>query len=78
MGRKAVKMAEEKKNWLGPYIPQGNILREVVQQIKLLYNLMLDRRVNLLAKLIFFHGTDIANGKSGQSNLASDPNQRAV
>jgi V8-like Glu-specific endopeptidase len=28
--------------------------------------------VNLLAKLIFFHGTDIANGKSGQSNLASD------
>ena len=52
MGRKAVKMAEEKKNWLGPYIPQGNILREVVQQIKLLYHLMLDRRVNLLAKLI--------------------------
>ena len=28
--------------------------------------------VNLLAKLIFFHGTAIANGKSGQSNLASD------
>ncbi len=52
MGRKAVKMAEEKKNWLGPYIPQGNILREVVQQIKLLYHLMLDRRVHPLAKLI--------------------------
>ncbi len=52
MGRKAVKMAEEKKNWLGPYIPQGNILREVVQQIKLLYHLMLDPRVHPLAKLI--------------------------
>lgn len=52
MGRKAVKMAEEKKNWLGPYIPEGNILREVVQQIKLLYHLMLDPRVHPLAKLI--------------------------
>ncbi len=52
MGRKAVNMAEEKKNWLGPYIPQGNILREVVQQIKLLYHLMLDSRVHPLAKLI--------------------------
>ncbi len=45
-------MAEEKKNWLGPYIPQGNILRDVVQQIKLVYHLMLDRRVHPLAKLI--------------------------
>ncbi len=52
MGRKAVNMAEEKKNWLGPYSPQGNILREVVQQIKLLYHLMLDPRVHPLAKLI--------------------------
>ncbi len=52
MGRKAVKMAEQKKNWLGPYIPEGNILREVVQQIKLLYHLMLDPRVHPLAKLI--------------------------
>ncbi len=52
MGRKAVNMAEEKKNWLGPYIPQGNILREVVQQIKLVYHLMLDPRVHPLAKLI--------------------------
>jgi uncharacterized membrane protein YkvA (DUF1232 family) len=45
-------MAEEKKNWLGPYIPEGNILREVVQQIKLVYRLMLDPRVHPLAKLI--------------------------
>ena len=52
MGRKAVNMAEEKKNWLGPYIPEGNILREVVQQVKLLYHLMLDPRVHPLAKLI--------------------------
>jgi len=52
MGRKAVNMAEEKKNWLGPYIPEGNILREVVQQIKLVYHLMLDPRVHPLAKLI--------------------------
>jgi uncharacterized membrane protein YkvA (DUF1232 family) len=52
MGRKAVNMADEKKNWLGPYIPEGNILREVVQQIKLVYHLMLDSRVHPLAKLI--------------------------
>ena len=52
MGRKAVKMAEEKRNWLGPYVPQGNILRELVQQIKLVYHLMLDHRVHPLAKLI--------------------------
>ncbi len=52
MGRKAVNMADEKKNWLGPYIPEGNILREVVQQVKLLYHLMLDPRVHPLAKLI--------------------------
>jgi uncharacterized membrane protein YkvA (DUF1232 family) len=45
-------MAEEKKNWLGPYIPQGNVLRDVVQQIKLVYHLMLDPRVHPLAKLI--------------------------
>jgi uncharacterized membrane protein YkvA (DUF1232 family) len=45
-------MADEKKNWLGPYIPEGNILREVVQQIKLVYHLMLDARVHPLAKLI--------------------------
>jgi len=45
-------MAEEKKNWLGPYIPQGNIIREVVQQAKLAYNLMLDPRVHPVTKLI--------------------------
>ena len=45
-------MAEEKKNWLGPYIPEGNILREVVQQIKLVYHLMLDARVRPLVKVI--------------------------
>jgi uncharacterized membrane protein YkvA (DUF1232 family) len=45
-------MAEEKKNWLGPYIPEGSWLREMIQQAKLAYNLMLDRRVPALAKLI--------------------------
>ena len=46
-------MAEEqKKNWLGPYIPEGNVLREVIQQVKLIYHLMLDPRVHPLAKLI--------------------------
>jgi len=45
-------MAEEKKNWLGPYIPQGSFLRELIQQGKLAYNLMLDPRVPALAKLI--------------------------
>ena len=45
-------MADEKKNWLGPYIPEGNVLREVVQQVKLVYHLMLDSRVHPLAKLI--------------------------
>jgi uncharacterized membrane protein YkvA (DUF1232 family) len=43
---------EEKKNWLGPYIPQGNFIRELVQQLKLAYNLMLDPRVNPVTKLI--------------------------
>jgi uncharacterized membrane protein YkvA (DUF1232 family) len=51
-GRRAVNMAEEKKNWLGPYMPQGNVLREIVQQVKLVYHLMLDPRVHPLAKLI--------------------------
>ena len=43
---------EEKHNWLGPYIPEGSFLREVVQQIKLAYYLMLDPRVHPLVKLI--------------------------
>ncbi|MBI3933937.1 MAG: DUF1232 domain-containing protein [Acidobacteria bacterium] len=45
-------MADEKKNWLGPYIPEGSWLREILQQAKLAYYLMLDPRVNPLAKLI--------------------------
>ena len=45
-------MADEKKNWLGPYIPQGSWIREIIQQAKLGYNLMLDPRVPALAKLI--------------------------
>ena len=45
-------MTDEKKNWLGPYIPQGNVFREVVQQVKLAYNLLIDARVHPLSKLI--------------------------
>jgi uncharacterized membrane protein YkvA (DUF1232 family) len=45
-------MTDEKKNWLGPYIPQGNVFREIVQQAKLAYQLMLDPRVHPLTKLI--------------------------
>jgi len=45
-------MADEKKNWLGPYIPQGNFMREFVQQAKLIYHLMLDRRVHPLSKIL--------------------------
>jgi uncharacterized membrane protein YkvA (DUF1232 family) len=43
---------EEKHNWIGPYIPEGSRFRELVQQIKLAYQLMLDERVNPLTKLI--------------------------
>ena len=43
---------EEKHNWLGPYIPEGSFLRELIQQVKLAYNLMLDPRVSPLTKLI--------------------------
>jgi uncharacterized membrane protein YkvA (DUF1232 family) len=43
---------EQKRNWLGPYIPQGSFLRELLQQVKLTYYLMLDPRVNPLVKLI--------------------------
>ncbi len=45
-------MSEEKKNWLGPYIPQGSIISEVIQQFKLAFNLMIDPRVHPLTKLI--------------------------
>jgi uncharacterized membrane protein YkvA (DUF1232 family) len=45
-------MNTEKKNWLGPYVPQGSIFREMVQQVKLAYRLFLDDRVPLLLKLI--------------------------
>src|SRR5438067_8364143 len=45
-------MAEEKHNWLGPYIPEGSFFREVVQQIKLAFALLLDPRVHPITKLI--------------------------
>ena len=45
-------MAEEKHNWLGPYIPEGGFVREALQQVKLAYNLMLDPRVPIVTKLI--------------------------
>jgi uncharacterized membrane protein YkvA (DUF1232 family) len=41
-----------KENWLGPYIPQGNFFRELVQQAKLAYNLIMDPRVHPITKLI--------------------------
>jgi uncharacterized membrane protein YkvA (DUF1232 family) len=47
-----VKRMPQRENWIGPYIPQGNWLRDVVQQAKLAYNLMLDARVHPVAKLI--------------------------
>jgi uncharacterized membrane protein YkvA (DUF1232 family) len=47
-------MANEKKNWLGPYVPEGNFIREFVQQAKLAYNLMLDSRIHPIVKLIPF------------------------
>ncbi len=43
---------EEKHNWLGPYIPEGSFLRELIQQAKLAYYLVLDPRVHPLTKLI--------------------------
>jgi uncharacterized membrane protein YkvA (DUF1232 family) len=43
---------DEKHNWIGPYIPQGSLFRDLIQQAKLAYNLMLDPRVNPLTKLI--------------------------
>lgn len=45
-------MSDEKKNWLGPYIPQGNIFQDLLQQAKLAFNLMVDPRVHPLAKLV--------------------------
>ncbi|MCC7361442.1 MAG: DUF1232 domain-containing protein [Anaerolineales bacterium] len=45
---------DQKQNWLGPYIPQGNFFRDIVQQVKLAYNLLLDPRVNLVTKIIPF------------------------
>jgi uncharacterized membrane protein YkvA (DUF1232 family) len=45
-------MSDEKKNWLGPYIPQGNVFQDVLQQAKLAFNLMVDPRVHPLAKLV--------------------------
>ena len=45
-------MADEKRNLLGPYIPTGNMIQEVVQQGKLTWNLLMDPRVPLLTKAI--------------------------
>ncbi len=45
-------MADEKRNWLGPYIPEGGFIRESLQQVKLAYSLMLDPRVPIVTKLI--------------------------
>ncbi len=45
-------MPEPKQNILGPYIPQGNVVSETLQQVKLAWNLLLDNRVPLLTKLI--------------------------
>jgi uncharacterized membrane protein YkvA (DUF1232 family) len=42
----------QKRNWIGPYIPQGSMVRELIQQAKLAYNLMLDARVHPVTKLI--------------------------
>ncbi len=43
---------DQKENWLGPYIPQGSFFRDLIQQVKLAYNLMLDPRVHPVTKLI--------------------------
>ena len=42
----------QKENWIGPYIPQGNFIRELIQQAKLAYNLILAPRVHPVTKLI--------------------------
>jgi uncharacterized membrane protein YkvA (DUF1232 family) len=42
----------KKENWLGPYIPQGSVFRELLQQAKLAYNLLVDPRVHPVTKLI--------------------------
>jgi uncharacterized membrane protein YkvA (DUF1232 family) len=43
---------EEKHNWLGPYIPEGSFFREVIQQVKLAFGLLIDPRVHPITKLI--------------------------
>jgi uncharacterized membrane protein YkvA (DUF1232 family) len=45
-------MTEEKRNWLGPYIPQGSWIRDIAQQLKLTMALMMDPRVHPLLKLV--------------------------
>jgi uncharacterized membrane protein YkvA (DUF1232 family) len=42
----------QKENWLGPYIPQGSFIRDLIQQAKLAYNLIMDPRVHPVTKLI--------------------------
>lgn len=44
--------SSEKRNWLGPYIPQNSFVREAAQQLKLIYNLFLDKRVHPVLKVI--------------------------
>lgn len=42
----------ERRNWLGPYVPAGNLLRDLIQQLRLAYALLWDRRVPAWTKLI--------------------------
>lgn len=42
----------QRENWIGPYIPQGSFIRELLQQAKLAYNLVMDPRVHPVTKLI--------------------------
>ncbi len=43
---------DQRENWIGPYVPQGNKIRELIQQARLAWNLLLDPRVHPMTKLI--------------------------
>lgn len=43
---------QERHNLLGPYIPQGSVVRELIQQLRLAYALLVDARVPAWTKLI--------------------------
>ncbi len=43
---------QERHNLLGPYIPQGSVVREVLQQLRLAWALLRDPRVPVWPKLI--------------------------